>query len=109
MVRLSWLKNVEMVSSLSAILRGEMKPRRSNLAGSIQSLASRISSISNSSVTSIYGVVKKKHEELYSNPDESDEDLRDGSEDDNMRYLFSQLQAFSACLDAFAHGGNDVG
>ena len=86
-----------------------MKPRRSNLAGSIQSLASRISSISNSSVTSIYGVVKKKHEELYSNPDEPDEDLRDGSEDENMRYLFSQLQAFSACLDAFAHGGNDVG
>lgn len=93
----------------STMQMSEFKPKRNKFSGSIQSLASRISSISNSSVTSIYGVVKKKHEELYSNPDESEEDLRDGSEDENMRYLFSQLQAFSACLDAFAHGGNDVG
>lgn len=40
---------------------------------------------------------------------DDDEALNDGSEDEVMRYLFSHLQAFSACLDAFAHGGNDVG
>lgn len=39
----------------------------------------------------------------------SSDKYADGSEDEAMRYLFSQVQAFSACLDAFAHGTNDVG
>ena len=33
----------------------------------------------------------------------------DGSETDEMKICFKNLQAFSACFDAFAHGGNDVG
>ena len=33
----------------------------------------------------------------------------DGSETKEMQLCFKNLQAFSACFDAFAHGGNDVG
>lgn len=33
----------------------------------------------------------------------------DGSEDPVLHYLFSKLQGFAACFDAFAHGANDVG
>ena len=34
---------------------------------------------------------------------------KDGSETPEMKVCFKNLQAFSACFDAFAHGGNDVG
>ena len=34
---------------------------------------------------------------------------KDGSETAEMKVCFKNLQAFSACFDAFAHGGNDVG
>jgi phosphate/sulfate permease len=33
----------------------------------------------------------------------------DGSETPEMQICFKELQAFSACFDAYAHGGNDVG
>ena len=56
------------------------------------------------STNSIYGIVKKDEEQSVSS-----DKFADGSEDEAMRYLFSQVQAFSACLDAFAHGTNDVG
>lgn len=36
-------------------------------------------------------------------------DHTDGSEHPMLHYLFSKLQAFAACFDAFAHGANDVG
>ena len=36
-------------------------------------------------------------------------DHADGSETKEMQLCFKNLQAFSACFDAFAHGGNDVG
>lgn len=36
-------------------------------------------------------------------------DHTDGSEDPVLHYLFSKLQSFAACFDAFAHGANDVG
>ena len=78
--------------------------KRNTSFGSLNSLASKISNISSGSRTSIFGVVEKPAIGIL--PDET---LLDGSEDEEMRYLFSHLQAFSACLDAFAHGGNDVG
>ena len=56
------------------------------------------------STGSIYGIVKKEDEQST-----AADNFADGSEDESMRYLFSQVQAFSACLDAFAHGTNDVG
>ena len=77
---------------------------RNSSTGSLGSIASKISNLSTGSRKSIFGVVNKTEDAL-----ESDESLQDGSEDEIMRYLFSHLQAFSACLDAFAHGGNDVG
>lgn len=86
--------------------KGMKRNASSESMGSLASIASKISNISNSSRTSIFGVVKGGAEGGDGEPDES---LFDGSEDDVMRYLFSHLQAFSACLDAFAHGGNDVG
>lgn len=81
--------------------------KRNSTSGSLQSIASKISNMSNGSRTSIYGVVRRTDETMEAIDD--DEALNDGSEDEVMRYLFSHLQAFSACLDAFAHGGNDVG
>ena len=41
--------------------------------------------------------------------DLKDESKLDGSETPEMQLCFKNLQAFSACFDAFAHGGNDVG
>ena len=90
--------------------RNESKMSLGNqISGSMKSIASRISSISNSSVTSIYGIVQKKAQSVEGLEEREEDAHKDGSEDENMRYLFSHLQAFSACLDAFAHGGNDVG
>ncbi|CAG5113282.1 Oidioi.mRNA.OKI2018_I69.chr2.g7401.t1.cds [Oikopleura dioica] len=82
--------------------------RRNESSGSLSSLVSKISNISTGSKTSIYGVVKK-NDLILEDDEENDESLNDGSEGEEMRYMFSHLQAFSACLDAFAHGGNDVG
>lgn len=82
--------------------------KRNESSGSLSSLVSKISNISTGSKTSIYGVVRKTDEKL-GDTEEDDESLNDGSEGEEMRYMFSHLQAFSACLDAFAHGGNDVG
>lgn len=39
----------------------------------------------------------------------ADDRKKDGSETPEMRICFTELQAFSASFDAFAHGGNDVG
>lgn len=82
--------------------------KRNESSGSLSSLVSKISNISTGSKTSIYGVVRKTDDKLCST-EEEDDSLNDGSEGEEMRYMFSHLQAFSACLDAFAHGGNDVG
>ncbi|CBY31957.1 unnamed protein product [Oikopleura dioica] len=82
--------------------------KRNESSGSLSSLVSKISNISTGSKTSIYGVVRKTDDKLCGT-EEEDDSLNDGSEGEEMRYMFSHLQAFSACLDAFAHGGNDVG
>lgn len=97
---------VDMNAQMNGPLLGKPLIKRNSSTGSLGSITSMISNLSTGSRKSIFDVIGKKVEDQL---EESDESLQDGSEDEIMRYLFSHLQAFSACLDAFAHGGNDVG